>query len=275
MLDLTELQQFVTYAQHGTLSKTAEVLHISQPTLTRTMHHVEENFGAELFHRGKNRIELTATGKLAVEKAQALLAEAEAAVQSVQAFERSLHTITINSCAPAPLWSLLPALSHRFPENTIASTLTEIKDIVNNIINKKADIGILPYTCAENELCCVPYVREQLFVCVPESHTLAQKESLCFAQLNGFNCLLKDHIGFWTTLVKHKMPETDEFEFEELVRTSTLLSFSTNLVQTLQNDLQGRKAVPLTDKEAGVTYQLICRKEKLHLLKQFTTPAIR
>ena len=69
--------------------------------------------------------------------------------------------------------------------------------------------------------------------------------------------------------------QTDEFEFEELVKSSTLLSFSTNLARNLQYDLQGRKAVPLTDKEAGVTYQLICRKEKLHLLKQFTKPAIR
>ena len=281
MLDLTELQQFVTYAHHGTLSKTAEVLHISQPTLTRTMHHIEDAFGAELFQRGKNRIELTATGKLAVEKAQALLAEAEAAVQSVQAFERSLHTITINSCAPAPLWSLLPALAHSFPENTIASTLTEVNDIVKNIINKKADIGILPHACSDKKLLCIPYVSEQLFVCVPEKHTLACASSLSFAQLNGFNCLLRDHIGFWTALVKQKMPasrflvQTDEFEFEELVKSSTLLSFSTNLARSLQYDLQGRKAVPLTDKEAGVTYQLICRKEKLHLLKQFTKPAIR
>lgn len=281
MLDLAELQQFVVYAQHGTLSKAAEVLHISQPTLTRTMRHVEDAFGAELFQRGKNRIELTATGRLAVEKAQALLDEAERAVRSVQAYERSLHTITVNSCAPAPLWSLLPALAHRFPENTIASTLTEIKDIVKNIINKKADIGILPYTCAEKELCCVSYVREQLFVCVPESHTLAQKESLCFAQLNGFNCLLKDHIGFWTTLVKQKMPasrflvQTDEFEFEELVRTSTLLSFSTNLARNWQQYSAGRRVVPLSDAEANVTYQLICRKEKQQLVQQLARSNIK
>lgn len=274
MLDLAELNQFVTYAQHGTLSRAAEVLHISQPTLTRTMHHVEEAFGAELFQRGKNRIELTATGKLAVKKAQALLNEAEAAVQTVQAFERSLHTITINSCAPAPLWSLLPALAHRFPENTIASALTEINDIVKNIIDKKADIGILPYACSEKNLVCIPYVREQLFVCVPEAHNLAQKQNLSFEQLNGFNCLLRDHIGFWTALVKQKMPssrflvQTDEFEFEELVRTSTLLSFTTNLARSMQYDLQGRKAVPLSNAEADITYYLICRKEKQVLLPQ-------
>ena len=102
MLDLSELYQFVTYAECGTLSAAAEILHISQPTLTRTMHHVEDSFGVPLFHRGKNRIELTDTGKVAVEQARSLLTEAEKAIQTVQTFEHNQHMITIHSCAPAP-----------------------------------------------------------------------------------------------------------------------------------------------------------------------------
>ena len=62
-----------------------------------------------------NRIELTDTGEVAVEQARSLLSEAEKAVETVQTFERNQHTITIHSCAPVPLWSLLPELSRRFP----------------------------------------------------------------------------------------------------------------------------------------------------------------
>ena len=115
MLDLSDLYQFVTYADCGTLSAAADKLHISQPTLTRTMPDVEDAFGVPLFHRGKNRIELTDTGEVAVEQARSLLSEAEKAVETVQTFERNQHTITIHSCAPVPLWSLLPELSRRFP----------------------------------------------------------------------------------------------------------------------------------------------------------------
>ena len=220
ILDLSELYQFVTYAECGTLSAAAEVLHISPPTLTRTMHHVEESFDAELFHRRKNRIELTETGQIAVSQAKALLKQAEQAVQSVQTFERSLHTITIHSCAPAPLWSLLPILSDRFPGNTISSTLIDIEDIIHHVVNKDADIGILPCDYAGQDLLHVPYVHEQLFVCVPPGHALEEESSLTFSQVNGFNCLLKDHIGFWADMVQQKMPasrflvQTDNFAFE-------------------------------------------------------------
>ena len=49
MLNLVELEQFVSFADNGTLSKAAEVMHSSQPTITRTMRHVEKAFGVVLF----------------------------------------------------------------------------------------------------------------------------------------------------------------------------------------------------------------------------------
>ena len=51
----------------------------------RTMQHVEEAFGAILFKRGKNRIELTDTGQLAADYAKKLLSDAQNAIQAVQA----------------------------------------------------------------------------------------------------------------------------------------------------------------------------------------------
>ena len=51
MLDLSELEQLTAFEDCGTLSKAAEKLHISQPTITRTMQHLEETFGVPLFSR--------------------------------------------------------------------------------------------------------------------------------------------------------------------------------------------------------------------------------
>ena len=67
MLDLEELRQLAAFARWGTLSRAAEELHISQPTLSRTMQSLEEEFGVSLFIREKNKIELNETGRRAVE----------------------------------------------------------------------------------------------------------------------------------------------------------------------------------------------------------------
>ena len=289
MLDLNELEQFVTFAKYGTLSKTAEILNISQPTITRTMQHVEEAFEVTLFERGKYRIALNETGEKAVECAEKLLREAENAIQTVQTFDKNMHTIKVESCAPAPLWTLLPDLTARFHDNMISSRLTAIKEIVRHVWEGECDIGILPgplkayenAECemqeekAEKDLVDVSYLREKLNVCIPKDHELAEKEELTMAQINGFNCLLRDQIGFWTDLCHEKMPaskflvQTDEFAFEELIRASTLFCFTTNFATDVNHLLKGRKVIPLTDPEADVTYHLICRKEKEELVKNY------
>ncbi len=267
MLNLLELEQLVAFADYGTLSKAAEILHISQPTITRAMRHVEEAFGVSLFSRGKNRIELNETGKKAVEYARKLLFDAQNTVQAVQVFDRSLRILRVDSCAPAPLWSLLPALSSRYPGNTISSKIAAVVDILAGVSSGLCDIGILPCRCPDTDLCDFPYVREKLFVCVPKSNPLSAQKALTFGQINGFNCLLRDHIGFWTDLCREKMPssrffiQSDEFEFRELVQSSTLLCFVTDLARSQSPPTPDRNIIPIDDADVDITYHLVCRRQ--------------
>ncbi|MCD8120726.1 MAG: LysR family transcriptional regulator [Clostridiales bacterium] len=272
MLNLYELEQLAAFARYGTLSKAAEELHISQPTLTRTMHHLEEEFGVSLFVHGKNRLSLNETGMKAVEYANTLLSDAEDAVIQVRRFDQSLRTILVESCAPAPLWSLLPALSDQFPDKTISSRLAEISAIPERVKNKNCEIGILPCPIEDDTLECVPFIREELSVCLSPDHTLAGCPSVTLEMLNGYNCLLKSDIGFWSELCHKKMPasrflvQTDEFEFRELARTSTLPYFVTNLALT-EDFVADRKVIPVSDPEANVMFHMIFRKENLEYLK--------
>ena len=97
MLDFDDLEQLTAFARCGTLSAAAEELHISQPTITRTMQRLEDDFGAPLFVRSKNSIELNETGKMAVEYARKLIFEAENAVRSVQEFDKNLRSVNVES----------------------------------------------------------------------------------------------------------------------------------------------------------------------------------
>lgn len=268
MLNLLELEQLITFADLGTLSKAAEKLYISQPTITRTMKNIEASFGVPLFIRNKNKIELNETGVQAVEYARSLLISAENAVQQVQSYHAKLHTISVQSCAPAPLWSLLPLLSTHFPERTVSSRLSEQDVIVEEVSSGTCDIGILLHPVSIDDIACIPIAREKLSICISPSHELANRSSLTFDDLNGFNCLLRSQIGFWTELCHKKMPaskflvQTDDFSFRELVQKSTLPCFTTNLATNMSDILKGRTIIPITDTEADVVYYFICKKDK-------------
>lgn len=70
MIEFEHLFQFVAFGAYGTLSKAAEYLHVSQPTLTRNMKLLEQEFGVMLFTRSKNHIALNENGLLALKEAK-------------------------------------------------------------------------------------------------------------------------------------------------------------------------------------------------------------
>lgn len=64
MFELYELRQLITFAETGTLSKAAEILHLSQPALSRNMKKLEEDLGLTLFERTKNKLSLNKNGEV-------------------------------------------------------------------------------------------------------------------------------------------------------------------------------------------------------------------
>lgn len=68
-MELRELQYFLTVVQEENISRAAEVLHITQPTLSRQMAQLEEELGAQLFVRGKHLV-LTDAGIMLCHRAE-------------------------------------------------------------------------------------------------------------------------------------------------------------------------------------------------------------
>ncbi len=283
MIDLYELKQLIAFADMGTLAKVAEEFHISNPSITRSMKHLEESFGVTLFVRGKNHIELNDTGKLAVEYGRRLINEAERMAANVRAFDQRQRTIVVRSCAPAPLWEILRKLSAAYPDMMVESAICQNAEVENAWRKGKCDVAILPYDADnlfENTRCeqvnkyngkqisgsdFIGFMNEKLFVCVPPDHRLAESETLTFADINGFNFLLRSELGFWDTMCRQKMPaskflvQTDEYTFDELARSSSLPCFTTDYFRQSMDRYGNRVNIPLTDAEADVTFYLAVR----------------
>lgn len=72
-MELRVLKYFLTVAQEKNITKAAEVLHITQPTLSRQLMELEEELNVKLFIRGKRSISLTNNGLLLKERAEEIL----------------------------------------------------------------------------------------------------------------------------------------------------------------------------------------------------------
>lgn len=72
-MELRLLQYFLAVAQTETISRAAEVLHVTQPTLSRQMAQMEQELGVKLFLRGSRKISLTEEGMLLRRRAEEIL----------------------------------------------------------------------------------------------------------------------------------------------------------------------------------------------------------
>lgn len=62
-MDIQDLQYFLTVCDYRSITKAAEVLHISQPALSRRIQYLEDECGVKLFIRGRRFVELTQAGE--------------------------------------------------------------------------------------------------------------------------------------------------------------------------------------------------------------------
>ncbi|WP_166442644.1 LysR family transcriptional regulator [Phragmitibacter flavus] len=83
-MDLRHLRYFVAVASHGSFNRAAEILHLTQPPLSRQVKDLEDELGVTLLVRGSNSVKLTEAGELFYEEAREVLARADDAVRRVR-----------------------------------------------------------------------------------------------------------------------------------------------------------------------------------------------
>ena len=268
-MNVTELQQLAAMEELGSFSEVARRFYVSTPTVTRNMARAEKFFGVELFSRGKNRVELTEAGHLAAAGARRALRELESSVAEVRAYDRSLRTIDVVSCAPAPLWVLAPRASRLYPGMSVTTRVADLAQTEDALVTGSCDVAVLPHPAKDPELLSARLMDEHLYLCVPIDHSLADRDAVTFADLNGFNFLLGSDLGFWNDIVRRSLPasrflvQDDEFALNELIRTSSLPCFTTDVaLERRYRDVGGsRVMVPITDPEANVSFYLVASKK--------------
>lgn len=101
-LDRRELAAFLAIATHGSLGRAAEVMHITQPALSRTVKRLETQVGAPLFERNSKGMLLTAVGEMLLPHATLMARVAEHAAEEINAMRGlAKGTIKVGGIASA------------------------------------------------------------------------------------------------------------------------------------------------------------------------------
>ncbi len=187
-MELRVLRYFLTVAQEENITRAAEALHMTQPTLSRQLSQLEEELGARLFERGARHITLTNEGVLLRRRAQELISladktERELAAQSeLMEGEISLGCGVLDSVAV--LADLMDSFSRLNPGVTF-EVFTSAADVIRDRMDRGlTDVGLLlePVSMDSYEFIRLG-VRESWMAVMRPDDPLAAQESVTAADL--------------------------------------------------------------------------------------------
>lgn len=142
---LRQLEYLVALAREKHFGRAAEACHVSQPTLSAAIRLLEEDLGTPIVERGHRFVGLTPQGRLAVEHAQRILAEAESLRRSLEEIDKGLSGRLRLGAIP----TALPIVSKitgpfvaRYPHVTVTLLSLTSAEIERRIEDFELDAGI-------------------------------------------------------------------------------------------------------------------------------------
>ncbi|APX71729.1 LysR family transcriptional regulator [Companilactobacillus allii] len=259
MIDNYLLEELVTFSKAGTLMETAQMLHVTQPTITRGMQKLESELGAHLFDRQPNKITLTETGKMAAKEANKLIQVNESAITRIQNFDRNQRVIRIGSTLPGPLFVVN---SIDLPSNIQVNDKQIESTTIHDALNHANYTLVLSNQNISNNTIDSQYIgTEQLAVNLNKFMIQANQTSIKFSELHDLSFVILSNIGLWRDIVQKSIPKAKFFyqeqqeAFSEITRYSDFPYFSTNILRTGSINIDSdrsdtRVRIPISDDNA-------------------------
>lgn len=143
-MDLLQLQYFRAIATHGSMSKAAQVLFVSQPTLSITMTRLEEDLDFSLFVRQKGKLTLTKEGKKFLACVDRILNDLDQTISDIRT-ESANQDVSIR--VTGGMCDLLGAvMAHHYEqlrEMRIFQVYSDNDQVTRAVAEKKVDWGIV------------------------------------------------------------------------------------------------------------------------------------
>ena len=200
-MTLQQLHYAITIAENGSLNKAAEILYMTQPSLTSSMQELERELAITIFHRSGRGVTLTADGAEFLRYAKQVYSQYEMLVEKYRDPQNLKKKFGVSaqhySFAVKAFVELVKSFDTARYEFAIRETMT--KDVIGDVASLKSEIGIL-YLSDFNRAAVSKLLRAaglefhhlidcRAYVYLWSGHPLAKQKSIRFEDLRDYPCL--------------------------------------------------------------------------------------
>lgn len=194
-IQLVQVEGFLEVARRGSVSRAAEALFITQPTLTARLHGLERELGVSLFLRTPHGMRLTDAGRAWVpfaERALRALVDGRDALEQVRTASAGHLMI---AAAPAVSTYVLPELLEQFvsvhPRVEVSVRTGHSEDVVDLVLRDEVQIG-LGRAIRHPELELRPFHTEELELVCATEHAFTRRTAVPIAEVAAEKLIMFD-----------------------------------------------------------------------------------
>ncbi len=210
-MKLLQMKYFQTVCRYGSITKAAEELFVSQPTISFCIKELEEEFGVKLFHRRHNRLQLTVEGAFFLDKINYILQSVDALTSQMKNMGTNRNHVKI--AVPAMISTFLfpqifNAYNELYPDLELEMLETGSMQARKLVDANSVDLGITILDGAvEDAYNLVPLVKTELVFCVSKKHPLANHKTISFKQLADQQIILFKADSYQNIFIKRAFSE--------------------------------------------------------------------
>lgn len=179
-MNARQIEAFRTVMLVGTTSRAAEVMHTSQPAISRLLGQLEASLRLRLFERERSRLRPTPEAKalmVDVERLFAGLDQIKARAHGLRDGQGGLLTV---ACYPAMGYGLMPdlisQLKRTLPRLTVKLEIFSSSEVRERVISGRCDVGFAADEVDSHGIVAQLAMRKRALLAVPAGHPLCKKK---------------------------------------------------------------------------------------------------
>jgi len=181
-INLNHLHYFYEVARHGSFTRAARELLVSQSALSVQIRALENALGSRLFDRRSGGVVLTDSGQRAFAVAERVFADVDQLIADFRQSDRQLAGAvsvgTVNSIGIYILPEILTAYRAKYPDVRIHIDFRESERVMDQLIQGKTDLAVVPWERSYPDLNALPLTGQKLFIVAPAEHPLAGADTI-------------------------------------------------------------------------------------------------
>ena len=200
-MTIQQLNYVITISEKGSLNKAAEVLYVTQPSLTSAVRELERELGITLFNRGGKGVTLTNDGAEFIQYARQVVTQYDRLLEKYGKGGNLRKKFGISCQHYSFAVKSFVEMVKQFDtdEYDFAIRETKTRDVIEDVTTGKSEIGILYLSdfnrkaigkfLKSNQLEFHPLIKCEPYVYLWKGHPLAGKKSIRLEELRDYPCL--------------------------------------------------------------------------------------